>query len=104
MPVRLLITINCTMKLSRFINKIFTLACIAATSILVSSCGEYVKVQKSNDPNYKFDYAKRAFAEKKYQQAATILKDLITQFKGTDKAEESLYLLAMSNYENKDYI
>lgn len=68
------------------------------------SCGEYVKVQKSNDPDYKLDYARRAFSEGKFQQAATILKDCVTQFKGTDKAEESLYLLAMSHYENKDYI
>ena len=54
---------------------------------LFSSCGEYNKVLKSNDYNYKFEYAKRAFAEKKYQQAATLLKDCITVFKGSDKAE-----------------
>lgn len=76
---------------------------LGAASVL-TSCGEYVKVQKSNDYNYKFEYAKRAFAEKKYQQAATLLKDCITVFKGSDKAEESLYLLAMSCFENKDYI
>lgn len=74
------------------------LACV------LCSCGEYVRVQRSTDANYKFDYAKRAFNEKKYTQAATILKDCITVFKGTDKAEESLYLLAMSYYENRDYI
>lgn len=76
---------------------------LGAASVL-TGCGEYVKVQKSNDYNYKFEYAKRAFAEKKYQQAATLLKDCITVFKGSDKAEESLYLLAMSCFENKDYI
>lgn len=75
---------------------------LGAASVL-TGCGEYVKVQKSNDYNYKFEYAKRAFAEKKYQQAATLLKDCITVFKGSDKAEESLYLLAMSCFENKDY-
>ena len=68
------------------------------------SCGEYNKVLKSSDLNYKYDYAKRAFEQKKYAQAYTILEDLITVFKGTDKAEESLYLLAMSYYENKDYL
>lgn len=68
------------------------------------SCGEYVKVQNSHDPEYKFEYAKRAFEQRKYQQAATILKDCVTLFKGTEKAEESLYLLAMSHYENRDYV
>lgn len=76
----------------------------AALTLGLQSCGEYVRVQKSDDPNYKFDYAKRAFEQKKYQQAATILKDCITVFKGSDKAEESLYLLARSYYENKDYL
>lgn len=71
--------------------------------LLLCSCGEYQKAQKSQDPNYKFEYAKRAFNEKKYVQSATLLQDVITVFKGSDKAEESLYLLAMSNYENKDY-
>ena len=79
---------------------------IAAVMLMTvgQSCGEYVKVQKSDDYNYKFEYAKRAFAEKRYQQAATLLKDCVTVFKGSDKAEESLYLLAMSHFENKDYV
>ena len=75
-----------------------------ALMMALTSCGEYVKVQKSNDYNYKFEYAKRAFEQKKYVQAATLLKDCVTVFKGSDKAEESLYLLAMSHYENRDYL
>jgi len=72
-------------------------------AIALTSCGEYSKVQKSTDPDYKLDYAKRAFAQKKYLQAATVLQDVITVFKGTEKAEDALYLLALSNYENKNY-
>jgi outer membrane protein assembly factor BamD len=63
-----------------------------------------VRVQKSNDYEYKYDYAKRAYEQKRYQQAATLFKDCSTVFKGSEKAEECMYLLAMSNYENKDYI
>lgn len=70
---------------------------------MLCSCGEYQEALKSHDVNYKFEFAKRAFEEKKYVQAATLLKDCISVFKGSDKAEESLYLLAMSHYENKDY-
>lgn len=73
-------------------------------AVVLSSCGEYVRVQKSDDPDYKFEYAKRAFEQGKYQQSATLLKDLITYFKGSDRAEESLYLLAMSYYESRDYL
>lgn len=78
------------------------LSILALTAIL-SSCGEYQRVLKSTDPNYKFEYAKRAFEEKKYVQSATLLEEVINVLKGTDKAEESLYLLALSNYENRDY-
>ncbi|MCH5220396.1 MAG: outer membrane protein assembly factor BamD [Muribaculaceae bacterium] len=88
----------------RLLHKISSLVLLTAACLAITSCGEYVKVQKSNDPDYKLDYARRAFSEGKFQQAATILKDCVTQFKGTDKAEESLYLLAMSYYENKDYL
>ena len=77
------------------------LALIAALSL--SSCGEYQKALKSTDANYKFEYAKRAFEQKRYVHAYTLLKDVITVFKGSEKAEESLYLLAMSHYENKEY-
>ena len=72
--------------------------------LALCSCGEYQRALKSTDYNYKYDYAKRAFEEKKYAQAATLFKDCITVFKGSDKAEESLYLLALCNYEKKDYL
>lgn len=69
----------------------------------LASCGEYQKVLKSTDPDYRLDYAKRAFEEKKYIQAATALENVPTAFRGSEKAEDALYLLALSNYENKDY-
>lgn len=79
------------------------LICLVCAFAL-TSCGEYQRVLKSDDYNYKFEYAKQAFEQKRYVQAATLFKECCTVFKGTDKAEESLYLLAMSNYENKDYV
>lgn len=73
-------------------------------SLAVTGCGEYQKAQKSTDYDYKLDFAKRAFEKKKYVQATTILTDIITVFKGSEKAEDALYLLALSHYENKDYV
>lgn len=78
--------------------------CIIALLTLLCSCGEYNKVLKSRDVNYRFDYAKRAFNEKKYVNAATVLTDIITPLRGGPKGEEALYLLAMSHFENKDYL
>lgn len=77
---------------------------ISLLALLLCSCGEYNRAIKSNDYDYKFDYAKRAFEQKKYVQASTLLQSCVTVFKGRDKAEEAVYLLAMSYYENKDYL
>lgn len=76
---------------------------ICLLGLLAVSCGEYQKMLKSSDPEAKFEYAKRAFENGKYVQAYTLLRDITTQLKGSDKAEESLYLLGLSYYENKEY-
>ena len=81
----------------------YTYIYMLLSALLLSSCGEYQRVLKSTDPDYHLEFAKRAFEEKKYTQAATALEPVVTVFKGTEKAEDALYLLALSNYENKDY-
>ena len=80
-------------------NIIITL--LAAT--VLSSCGEYNKLLKSTDYEYKYEAAKNYFAKGQYNRSATLLNELITILKGGDKAEESLYMLAMSYYNQKDY-
>lgn len=71
--------------------------------MLLSSCGEYNKLLKSTDYEYKYEAAKTYFAKGQYNRAATLLNELIAILKGTDKAEESLYMLGMSYYNQKDY-
>ncbi len=73
------------------------------TALTLASCGEYNKVLKSTDPDVKLDFARLAFEQKKYVQAATVLSDIVDAYRGKEKAEDVLYLLALSNYENKDY-
>lgn len=77
---------------------------IIISLLLLTSCGEYNKVLKSTDANVKFEYAKKAFEKGKYGQACTLLSEIVTVMKGTEHAEESLYLLGLSHFENKDYI
>jgi outer membrane protein assembly factor BamD len=72
--------------------------------VLCSSCGEYNKLLKSQDPDLRYSYAKKYFNQKKYVRSATLLEGLILYFKGRAEAEESLYLLAQSYYGQKDYI
>ena len=72
-------------------------------ALLCSSCGEYNKLLKSADYEYKYEAAKTYFAKGQYTRAITLLNELINIFKGTDKAEESLYMLGMSYYNEEDY-
>lgn len=72
-------------------------------ALLFSSCGEYSKVLKTTDYEYKYEAAKTFYTSGKYNRAANLLNELITILKGTDKAEESLYMLGMSYYNMKDY-
>ena len=65
--------------------------------------GEYNKVFKSNDYDYRYEYAKQCFALGKYSYAENLLIDMIALKKGTDEAQEALYMLAMSQYMNKDF-
>ena len=82
-------------------NSIFIIACFA---LLVSGCAnELNRVYKSTDYDFRYEYAKQCFAQGKYGNAENLLIDLITLKKGTDEAQESLYMLAMSQYMNKDY-
>ena len=84
-------------------SRLLTIILSAEIAHMATSCGEYQRMLKSADADARLDFARRAFEQKKYTQAATVLTDIVTAFKGTAKAEESLYLLALSHYENKDY-
>ena len=81
-----------------------TLAALCGGVLLFTSCAhEFNQVYKSQDYDFKYEYAKEAFALGKYQRAITLLTELVTIEKGTNKGEESLYMLAMAEYASKDY-
>lgn len=76
----------------------------AIAVLMLTGCGEYNRVLKSNDMEQKYAYAQKAYGAGKYVQATTILSDLITPLRGTPKGEDALYLLAKSYFDNKDYM
>lgn len=81
-------------------RSVFALAC---SLCLLSACGEYSKVMKTADYEYKYEAAKACFVKGEYSRAATLFGDVLAIMKGTIKAEESLYMLAMSEYCAGDY-
>ena len=85
----------------RMNKKSIIIFCMAA--LMCSCAAEFNNVYKSPDNDYKYEFAKQCFAEGKFQQAISLLQDVVTFRKGTDTAEESLYLLALSQYCNHDF-
>ena len=79
------------------------LAFVAVSLFFTGCAGEYNKMFKSSDYDYRYEFAKQCFAMGQYSKAETLLIDLINYKKGSDDAEECLYMLAMSQYMNKDY-
>lgn len=77
---------------------------LCSVAVMMTGCaGEFNRVIKSSDYDYRYEFAKQCFAEGKFSRAEMLLQDLITLKKGTDEAEEALYMLAMSQYMNADY-
>ena len=72
--------------------------------MMLSSCGEYNTVLKSTDYEFKYEAAKGYFAKGQNSRAATLLEELIPILKGTTNAEESAYMLAMTYFNQGDYI
>lgn len=72
-------------------------------TIVLSSCGQYNKLLKSRDYEYKYEAAKAYYTRGQYNKASTLLNELVLVFKGLDKAEESVYLLGLCYFFQKDY-
>lgn len=82
-------------------KSIIILSCAA---LLMCSCAsEFNSIYKHGDSEQKYEFAKAAFASGKYNQAISLLEELVTIKKGTDEAQECLYMLAMAQYCNLDY-
>ena len=82
-------------------NSVILLSCAV---LLMSSCAsEFNSIYKYGDNESKYEYAKEAFARNKFQQAIPLLEELVTLKKGTDEAQECLYMLGMAQYCNLDY-
>ena len=64
--------------------------------VLLTSCGEYQQLLKSRDPEEKYQAALRYFNEKQYVKAQTLLDDVSSYYKGTERSEDILAYLARS--------
>ncbi len=76
---------------------------ISAALLLTGCASEFNNVYKSDDWTFRYEFAKERFAQHKFLQASTLFGDMIQVMRGTDKAEECLFLYGLSSYNDKDY-
>lgn len=72
-------------------------------ALMLSSCGEYQALLKSRDPELKYQKALEYFDAKEYTKAQTLLDDVSSYYKGTERSEDVLVYLARCYMGQKDY-
>jgi outer membrane protein assembly factor BamD len=77
---------------------------LAFPLLTLYSCGNYNKVKKSSDVNYKLSRANDYFDKKDYQKANELYKDLLPIMKNTRNYESLFYHYAYTFYYLKDYV
>jgi outer membrane protein assembly factor BamD len=75
---------------------------ILLITLVFNSCGEYQKVLKSDDYNYKFEKAVSYYEAEQYNRAMPLFNELSTALRGTSKMQEVAYYYAYCNYVTGD--
>jgi len=74
-------------------------------AVIFSSCvGEFGKVLKSKDNEYKLKMAEQYYAQKKYNKAQQIFDDIFPYFKGDPRFEDMYFKYAYCAFYSRDYL
>jgi len=76
----------------------------AAVLFVVFSCGDYQKIVKSTDYEFKLKKAKEYYDNKEYGRSSQLYQELVNIYRGTSRADQIYYYLAKSFYGEKDYV
>ncbi|MGY8987985.1 MAG: outer membrane protein assembly factor BamD [Flavobacteriales bacterium] len=71
---------------------------------ILLSCGEYQKVLKSTDVNYKYVKAVEYYENEDFARAMPLFNELSTSMRGSKKAEAVSYYFAYCHYNNGDLL
>ncbi len=77
---------------------------LIALFFLIFSCGEYQKIVKSTDYEFKLKKAKEYYDHKEYSRSAQLYQELVNIYRGTSRADQIYYYLAKSFYGQRDYV
>jgi len=72
--------------------------------LLLASCSDYNRLLKSSDYNKKYDAAVKYYEQKEYTKALALFEELVSVYRGTNKAEKIMYYYAYATYSTGDYL
>lgn len=76
---------------------------ISIIALLLTACGEYQQLLKSKDPELKYQQALVYFNAEQYVKAQTLLDDITSYYRGTDRSQDVLAYLARCYMGQKNY-
>lgn len=71
--------------------------------LVLASCSEYQTLYKSSDYEYKYEAAKQFYTQGDYMKCYTILNEVVSYLKGSDKGEDAAYMIGMAFLRDGDY-
>ncbi len=73
-------------------------------TIILSSCGDYNKIVKSTDYEFKYKKAIEYYEDGEYARAGNLFNELVNIYRGTTRADKIYYYYAKSLIGQKDYL
>ena len=70
--------------------------------MLLSSCGDYNKIVKSKDYEFKLKKAIEYYDAGEYVKSGTLFQELVSIFRGTSRADQIYYYFAKSTFLKLD--
>ncbi len=73
-------------------------------SVIFTSCGDFNKILKSTDYEFKYKKAVEYYEDGEYVHAGTLFQELVNIYRGTTRADKIYYYYAKSLIGQKDYL
>ncbi|MFV0265800.1 MAG: outer membrane protein assembly factor BamD, partial [Draconibacterium sp.] len=77
---------------------------LVLATLLLTSCGDYNKIVKSTDYEFKYKKAVEYYDDGEYVRAGTLFRELVNIYRGTSRADKIYYYYAKCMIGQKDYL
>jgi outer membrane protein assembly factor BamD len=85
-------------------STIISLFSLLGIVLLLGSCSEFQKIQKSDNIEQKYQAALNYYEKKDYYKAGLLFEELIPVFRGRAEAEKAQFYLANTHFQQGQYI